>query len=34
VNVSAQPSGSKVRLKTEIAHPGRLYGWGISFKNA
>lgn len=33
VNVSGQPSGTDIRIKAEVKHPSRLYGWGISFKN-
>lgn len=33
VNVSGQPSGTDIRIKGEMTHPGRLYGWGVSFKN-
>jgi hypothetical protein len=32
VTVSSQPSGSKIRLKGSILWPGRLYGWGASWK--
>lgn len=32
-DLSSQPAGAQLRVKFEMQHPGRLYGWGISFKN-